>query len=167
MSAVIAFSYGLKYAFKFEYDFSDAPILMKNWKRYYPNNWEAVKSNSLIVMFVFFACTMLAGAFMEHKSTFILVMLGGFLAFVIPPATIYLLLKWKKMKFLAIGKLKLETNTFAFSWTIFLIILLKLLQLLKLQKILEDPYRMTAGAAVVIIAYIALIVLTLLQKNDP
>ncbi len=166
ISAVMGGTYLMKHFLKFEYNFSDAPILPKNWSRYFPNNWEAIKSNSMIVMFVFFCCSMLAGAFMEHKSTFIQVMTGGFLVFVIPPLTIYFLMKWKKMKHLAIGNMKLEAGALTFSWFFFLIILLKLLQVLKQQKILLDPLRMKLGFAVAMIAYIAIIIMALKQKNE-
>lgn len=166
ITAIMGGTYLMKYVMKFEYNFSDAPILPKNWSQYFPNNWEAIKSNSMIVMFVFFCCSMLAGAFMEHRSTFIQVMTWGFLAFVIPPLTIYFLMKWKKMKYLAIGNMKLEAGPFTFTWFFFLIILLKLLQVLKQQKILLDPLRIKFGFTLVVIAYVAIIIMALKQKNE-
>lgn len=165
-AGVIGASYVIKYFFKTGFDISDAPVLPKNWSRYYPNKWEAIKSNSFVVMFVMFFILLLTGAIIEKPLTFIYYMTGAFICFAVPSLTIYLLMKWRKLNHIDIYGMKLDAVSFPFMWLFFMIILMKILQVLLKNKIMFDPGRTYFGIAILAAAYIVLVVLALIQKNE-
>jgi len=150
--------YGASILLKFEYKFSNSPMLKRNWKNIFPNNWEAFKSNSLILSFVFFVTTMFALAFMKQKSKFLGTIAGGLSVAFLPPVVLIYLMKKAKKEFLQLGKMKITPQALFFGWVLFIILMLRLLSAM------SKPGNLTLGIFIALLPFIALVFMITRKK---
>ena len=157
-SIVMIGIYGASILLKFEYKLSNSPMLKRNWKNLFPNNWEAFKSNSIILSFVFFVTTMFALAFMKQKSKFLLTMAGGLSVAFLPPIVLIYLMKKAKKEFLQLGKMKIAPQVIFWGWVLFIILMLRLLSAMR------RPENIVFGIFIALLPFIVLVFMTMRKK---
>lgn len=116
-----------KIFFKKDFDTSNALILPRNWKKSFTSSWEAVKFNSLVLIFVFFVTSMLGLFFLENSARLLGIVGSGILGAFLPPLTIiYIMMKTNK-EFLEFGKAKLTPQGIFLGWIVFFVLMLRVL----------------------------------------